>query len=263
MKKHEYIGIWLLLAVALSIVVLVAFSDDISLMGYSLKKAPIAEFLLKDEKAEADSILKADSVRLAEKKKLEEVKTDSLPQTIFIFGDSMTFNLALRLAQYARQNGHKIYSVNWDSSNTKLWATTDTLKYFLDDFKPTQVFISLGSNELYYKNPEVHGPYVKKIIETLDTIPYVWIGPPNWNGSSKFNEMLARICKPGSFFRSEGMTFKRKKDKIHPTREASALWIDSIMRWVSKSSHPFIAETPSDSIGKVNPHITFLKALNK
>lgn len=263
MKKHEYIGIWLLLAVALSIVVLVAFSDDISLMGYSLKKAPIAEFLLKDEKAEADSILKADSVRLAEKKKLKEVKTDSLPQTIFIFGDSMTFNLALRLAQYARQNGHKIYSVNWDSSNTKLWATTDTLKYFLDDFKPTQVFISLGSNELYYKNPEVHGPYVKKIIETLDTIPYVWIGPPNWNGSSEFNEMLARICKPGSFFRSEGMTLKRKKDKIHPTREASALWIDSIMRWVSRSSHPFIAETPSDSIGKVNPHITFLKALNK
>ncbi len=59
------------------------------------------------------------------------------------------------------------------------------------------------------------------------------------------------------------MEFKRKKDNIHPTRESSSLWVDSIMRWIPKSSHPFIVEMPSDSIGKVNPNIVFLKALNK
>lgn len=210
--------------------------------------------------SEADSLARIDSLMRAGK---IVQPTDSAPQSIFIFGDSMTFNLALRLAQYAKQNGHKINSVNWDSSNTKIWAESDTLAFYIDKFKPTQIFISLGSNELYFKKPESRLPYIEKILEMIDTIPYVWIGPPNWKEDSGINDLLAKTCKPGSFFRSEGMTFKRKKDNIHPTRESSALWIDSIVRWLPKSAHPFVADVPSDSIKKSNPHIVFLKALNK
>lgn len=169
----------------------------------------------------------------------------------------------MRLAQYAKQNGHTIHSVNWDSSNTKIWAEHDTLAYYIEKYHPTQIFISLGSNELYYKDPESRAPYVKKILEVIDTIPYVWIGPPNWKEDTGINDMLQRICKKRSFFRSAGMQFKRKKDNIHPTRESSAMWVDSIMRWLPESSHPFMADMPSDSIGKSNPNIVFLKALNK
>lgn len=93
-----------------------------------------------------------------------KVATDSLPQSLFIFGDSMTYNLALRLAQYAKQNGHTIHSVNWDSSNTKIWADYDTLANQIARYKPTQIFISLGSNEIFFKNPETRLPYVKKFL---------------------------------------------------------------------------------------------------
>ena len=116
---------------------------------------------------------------------------------------------------------------------------------------------------MYFKNPETRAPYVKRILEVIDTIPYVWIGPPNWKEDTGINDMLERMCARGSFFRSAGMEFKRKKDNIHPTRESSSMWIDSIMRWLPKSSHPFVADLPSDSIGKANPNIIFLKALNK
>ena len=259
MFKKTYLALWLLLSVALIVVLLVAFSDDIVIGGKTLRKAPVADLFATDslsvELAEAGT----DSIP----ELIEEIKTDSLPQSIFIFGDSMTFNLALRLAQYAKQNGHVINSVNWDSSNTKIWAEHDTLAYYIEKFRPTQIFISLGSNELYISKPETRLPYIKKILEVIDTIPYVWIGPPNWKEDGGINDLLARTCRPGSFFRSAGMEFQRKADHIHPTRSSSASWIDSIMRWLPSSAHPFIAEMPSDSLKKANPHIIFLKALNK
>lgn len=252
----------MLLALALVIVVVIAMIDDIKIGEWSVKKAPVTDFLLKEkaEKSFRDSIGK-DSVELGEKPVV--IKTDSLPQSLFIFGDSMTFNLALRLAQYAKENGHEIHSVNWDSSNTKIWAESDTLDYYINLYQPTQIFISLGSNELYFKDPYTRAPYVKTILSKIDTIPYVWIGPPNWKEDTGINDMLEEMCARGSFFRSAGMEFKRKKDNIHPTRESSALWIDSIMRWLPKSSHPFVANMPPDSIKKSNPNIVFLKALNK
>lgn len=251
-----------MVTVAFVLVVVYAFCDDFEVGGWRLKKAPIAE-LLKDKDAEAvqDSL---DAAALSSNLEVEEkVATDSLPQSIFIFGDSMTYNLALRLAQYAARNGHTIHSVNWDSSNTKIWAESDTLAHYIEEFRPTQIFISLGSNEVYIKNPQTRVPYVKKILEVIGEIPYVWIGPPNWQEDTGINAMLARECEQGSFFKSEGMEFKRKKDKIHPTRESSAEWVDSIMRWIPKSAHPFVVETPYDSIKKSQPNIVFLKALNK
>lgn len=260
MSRKPYLALWLLLAAALSIITVVAFlDDDIKIGSYTLKKAPIADALTADSTDEAGGFVPSDSIVPLK----EEAVTDSLPQVLFIFGDSMTYNLALRLAQYAKQNGHEIHSVNWDSSNTKIWADYDTLAYYLDKYHPTQVFISLGSNELYLKQPEIRKPQVKKILEVIDTIPYVWIGPPNWTEDSGINDMIASLCRPGTFFRSAGMQFKRRKDGIHPTRESSALWMDSIMRWLPKSAHPFKADVPADSIGKQNPHIVYLKALNK
>lgn len=258
MFKH-YIGLWLLLALSLIIILVVAFSDDISVGSYTVKKAPVSDMLLKMEEVSDTTV--SDTLLQGEEEVV--VTTDSVPQSLFIFGDSMTYNLALRLAQYAKQNGHTIHSVNWDSSNTKIWADYDTLANCIARYKPTQIFISLGSNELYFKDPKTRLPYIKKILEVIDTIPYVWIGPPNWQEDTGINDLLEKTCRRGSFFRSAGMEFKRKSDHIHPTRASSFVWMDSIMRWLPKSAHPFVAEVPSDSIGKANPHIVFLKALNK
>lgn len=253
----------MLLSLALTVILVVAFIDDIKIGEWTVKKAPISDYLLKEESSTILSMVESTDSINQEDSHPELVKTDSLPQSLFIFGDSMTFNLALRLAQYAKQNGHTIHSVNWDSSNTKIWAEHDTLAYYIEKYHPTQIFISLGSNELYYKDPESRAPYVKKILEVIDTIPYVWIGPPNWKEDTGINNMIQNICKKRSFFKSAGMQFKRKKDNIHPTRESSAMWVDSIMRWLPESSHPFVMDVPSDSIGKSNPNIIFLKALNK
>lgn len=257
--KSNYTGLWLLISLSLVLILVFSLVDDVSIGDWNIKKAPFKETLF----ASRDSVKNVtDSVAVSEMEE-EEVKVDSVPKSILVFGDSMTFNIALRLAQYAKQNGHVLHSVNWDSSNTKIWAECDTLKNIIDRYDVDYVFISLGSNELYFKKPEVRLPYVKKILEVIGDIPYVWIGPPNWQEDSGINDMLENTCRKGSFFRTDGMELDRKKDHIHPTRTASALWVDSIMRWLPGSSHPILMDLPSDSIGKCNPNITFLKALNK
>ena len=257
--KH-YASLWLIVASALAIFIVISFCDDIVLGDWHVKKAPFEDAIFADN----DSVSGiADNYPMENDSVAVEMQTDSVPKSILIFGDSMTFNLALRLAQYAKQNGHKIHSVNWDSSNTKIWAESDTLLHFIKSYDADFIFISLGSNELYFKKPESRLPYIKRVLEMIDTIPYIWIGPPNWQEDSGINDLLERTCRRGSFFRTDGMKLARKKDNIHPTRQASALWVDSIMRWMPRSAHPILAEYPSDSTGKANPNIVFLKALNK
>ena len=261
--KSGYIGLWLLLFVGLVIITTISFADNINIIGYELKQSPIAETLLHEETLENDTHAlteHSDTIKVGEETKIE---TDTMPQNIMMFGDSMLGGLAPRMAKYAKQNGHIVHSVIWDSSTTRLWAESDTLEYFLNKYKPTYVFISLGSNELYLKDPYKWQPYVKKILEKLGDIPYVWIGPPNWKKDSGVNDMIAETTKPGTFFRSAEMEFKRKKDKVHPTTASSALWLDSVMRWLPKSAHPILSELPSDSIVKANAGIVYLKALNK
>ncbi|MBD5356743.1 MAG: SGNH/GDSL hydrolase family protein [Bacteroides sp.] len=262
MKSH-YASLWLLITIALALIVGASLTDEFSIGAWTPKKAPISELFSRDTVLTINGKdVPIDSILMP----VEEpalVAVDSVPKTILLFGDSMTFNLALRLERYSRQNGHRLYAINWDSSNTKIWAETDTLTYYLNKFKPDYVFISLGSNEVYFKNPRVRMPYVQKILSRIGDIPYVWIGPPNWNEDTGINDMLEATCRRGAFFRSAGMEFKRKKDKIHPTREASALWIDSIMRWMPKSSHPILSDVPSDTLPKSRSRVIFIKPYGK
>ncbi|MDE7160594.1 MAG: hypothetical protein K2O24_07115 [Muribaculaceae bacterium] len=267
-NKSGYAGLWALLVVALAVVMAVSFHDDITIGKWTVKKAPFKETLTASagermEKGSAGDTPYGEAPEEGRGESIAVVQTDSAPQSLLIIGDSMTLNLALRLAEYAKHNGHEIHAVNWDSSNTKIWASCDTLDAFINRYDVTYVFISLGSNELYLKNFNSRRPYIETILSKIGDIPYVWIGPPNWKEDMGMNDLLAEMCRPGAFFRTEGMKLDRKKDHIHPTRAASALWIDSVARWMPKSAHPILMETPPDTIGKANAHVTYLKALNK
>lgn len=266
--KTNYLGLWLIITVSLGLFVWMAFTDtELKVKDWTVRKAPFADALLSMPGGEVllDS-LSEDLVDMGLAQgtgRPVEVQTDSMPKSMLLIGDSMTLNIALRLAAYAAQNGHTLHAVNWDSSNTKIWAESDTLLSFIRQYHADFIFVSLGSNELYFKNPKTRLPYVQKLLAQIDTIPYVWIGPPNWEEDSGINDMLQQTCRPRAFFRSAGMEFERKKDKIHPTRHASALWVDSIMSWMPKSSHPILADVPSDSLPKYPVNVIFLKALNK
>lgn len=190
----------------------------------------------------------ADSVAAAEagQETLAVVPTDTTRQVILLFGDSMSQPLALRLSDYAARNGHSLTCVTWNGSGTKTWAESDTLDYYIRQLRPTQIFVCLGSNELYTKDMKGCRTKVTRIMQRMGNVPFVWIGPPNWCEDNGINDLIEQIVGKRRFFRTKGMEFERQQDGRHPTYSASVVWMDSIVGWINAghSLHPIRLEKP-------------------
>lgn len=268
--KSKYLPLWLLLAIALAIITMISFMDDIEIAGVKIKKSSIAEniagsYKTTDEVKQEENLVK---VQAEKKQKVEQHKqVDTLPKKILIFGDSMTQNIAIRLAAYAKQNGHEVHTINWDSSGTKIWSKTDTLDYYILKFQPDYLFISIGGNEAGYPKPDILIPNVETILSKIGNIPFVWIGPPSLrNGyADKYSDMLGSVLPAGTFFRSDHLELARRGDKIHPTVDAAAYQVDEMVKWLKNSAHPIKMDFPADSVAHTkikDTNIVYLKPMH-
>ena len=199
--------------------------------------------------AEVEAIEKADSI---ERVKTREV--DTTAQRILFFGDSMLETLARHAADYAAGNGHEIHSIVWYSSNSKIWAETDTLQHFIRKYDPTFIMVCLCSNELFVRDLDNRERYIRKIVEKIGKIPFIWISPPNWKDDTGINERIIKAVGKERYFDSchyrERMA--RRRDHAHPTQEAANWWMDSIALWMNsmETAHPILMQ-PTDTVVKV------------
>ena len=177
------------------------------------------------------------------------VPVDTTSKTILFIGDSMLEGLGPRLAAYAKHNGHTLVNIIWYSSTTEVWGRTDKLKGYINQFKPDYVFVCLGANELFVNNIKAKRQrYLDNMLAQIGSIPYVWIGPPNWKPDTGINDMLEATCAPGCFYLSNGQQFDRSKDGAHPTRASSSAWCDRVCEWVVKqSAHPIRLDRPTEA----------------
>ena len=177
---------------------------------------------------------------------------DTAAKNILFMGDSMLEGLGPRMAAYAQENGHNLTNVMWYGSTSEVWGTSPRLEQHLKEQNPDFIIISLGGNELFVKDiKEKRQKYIDTILKAFGSIPYVWIGPPNWKPDTGINEMLEASCAPGTFYLSNGEHFVRAKDGAHPTRKSAAEWCDRICNWImTKSAHPIRMNTPSIEKGK-------------
>lgn len=245
--NRNHLSLWLLLLAAFIAVAAISFLGPVNIFGYELKDSGMAKTI----SAAKPSIELPDTIAEAEVSEASPFPAplDTLPQTILFFGDSMLDGLYPRLAAYADENGHELYAVIWYSSTSEVWGKSERLNDYIERLHPTFIFVSLGANELFVKDiSERREKYVKKIIADIDTIPYLWIGPPNWKDDTGINDLIAANTAPGCFFLSNGMSFQRKSDGAHPTNESSNLWMDSIARWMPlHGAHPIRMELPEKS----------------
>ncbi len=246
MTKHHF-SLWALLAVAFVIFTVASAVGLPDVCGHVLKSSEIYDTLFASHRqvdaAEDDSIA-ADSVAVPSTQ--FPVPVDTAAQTILFIGDSMLEGLGPRLAAYAKENGHTLYNVVWYSSTTEVWGRSDKLAQYMRRIRPTYVIISLGANELFVSDiKNRRRGYVEKIIADIDTVPYLWIGPPNWKADTGINELIDECTPEGAFFVSNGMHFDRASDGAHPTRASAALWMDSVARWMpAHCLHPIRMEKP-------------------
>ena len=239
--KHHYLSLWLLLLCAF-VIFAVSSAFDMPYLGeHQLKSSGIADALRPPKKASTTPLpfpsdtaeVNADSIGNSGSKGSAPAPCDTSTHTILLIGDSMLEGIAPRLAAYADHNGHTLYSVMWYSSTSKIWGSSDKLRNYISRLNPSFIIVCLGANELTVRDiASARRQYVEKIIEDIDTIPYLWIGPPNWRRDTGINALISSVANEGSFFLSDGMDFERTADGAHPTRTSAALWVDSVMRWM-------------------------------
>ena len=185
------------------------------------------------------------SLPLAETPKTDE-SLDTTAQRILFIGDSMAEGLVRRMADYAQENEHSLSRIIWYNSTTKLWASSDTLQYFIQKYQPTFFMVCLGGNEQFLKDLSKREEYIHKIIGTFGETPFVWIGVPAWKKDTGFNALVQKCVGENRYFDSKRLTLKRGSDRIHPTFEAASLWMDSIASWMQGSNvqHPIKMRKP-------------------
>ncbi len=255
MNRH-FTALWLLFLAAFAIFTVASAFDMPEIAGHKLTSAGFADVLFPESShddagnALSDTEIPLDIVPPDTdfvEPPLIPAPCDTAAQTILFIGDSMLEGLGPRMAAYADHNGHTLYEVMWYSSTSEVWGRSDRLAGYIGRIKPDYIFICLGANELFVKDiAEKRTKYVDRILADIDTIPYLWIGPPNWRDDTGINDLIASQTERGCFFLSDGMHFERSKDGAHPTHESAAAWLDSVVRWMPRhAKHPILMETPS------------------
>ena len=199
--------------------------------------------------------------RVAKKNQAEDWRApmDTTAKNILFIGDSMLEGLAPRLAKYCDKNGHTLVEVIWYSSSTLYWGQSDRLAELIKKYKPNYIFVCLGANELYVPNiKHARRPYLKKMLAEIGDIPYVWIGPPNWDEDTGINDLLAQELDKGCFYLSANDQFDRSRDGAHPTRASAHKWMDRVVKWLATSgAHPFKLDDPGEGIGRASHIVVY------
>ena len=242
-----------------AVIILYSFTNyQIKIKNYEIKKTDIKKFIIGDT-TPVDA-------RIIVRYEVEQPKMDSSKQRILLIGDSMLEQLRWRVRDYAEHNGHDMKTVMWYSSQSMWFGQYDTLKYYIKQYKPTYIILVLGANELFVSNiKQKRADYVKRIIKQMDTIPFIWVGPPNWKDDTGINQLILRYAGRKNYYPSYKITqtpsFARYNDGAHPRPQAASRWMDSVAVWIMDNSRfPIILKKP-DKKYKSSTHTTILQPI--
>lgn len=235
--------IWLILVIAVVAAVAYSLSDveEVKINGMPLRKLNLSSITDLNEPGRVS----ADSAQQGVANKV-----DTTRQRVLFFGDSMTSGLFYRLDDYCQANGHKLYSFTWYSATTQSFAESNILDTYIRRYNPSFVIICLGSNELFVRDLDARKGYIAKILTKIGNRPYVWVSPPNWKKDTGMDSIICKSVGGKRFFNSSALTLQRSDDHIHPTLQASAIWMDRIAEWLNakdKTAHPIIMRRPGHS----------------
>ncbi len=95
-------------------------------------------------------------------------------------------------------------------------------------------------NELLERNPQARlASSIASLKQSIDNIPFVWIGPLEWPGKGKGETLVSWLsgnveaAPNGHFFNASDLEIPRQsKTNPHPTREGSSLMVDKIVEWL-------------------------------
>ncbi len=262
--NKPYRGLWALLLTALVFFTVLSLkTDGIKLGGFEIKTSSFAQSMKSiftgGDSTAIDSLDANGRLPNGRHPKGWRAPVDTTAQTILFIGDSMLEGLAPRLAKYCDKNGHTLAEVIWYSSSSKVWGESGRLAELIAKYKPNYIFICLGANELYVPDiKRARRHFVKKILAEIGDIPYVWIGPPNWDEDTGINDLIEQEVDDGCFYLSAHDHFERSRDGAHPTRASAHQWMDRVVKWMADNcAHPIRLKNPGEGVGKASHIIVY------
>ena len=152
-------------------------------------------------------------------------------KTVVLIGDSMAEGLGWFLRGKIEAAGGRYIIEPWQSSTICGWES-GRLKEVIERDKPDILFISLGSNELFIKNPEqTRAPLIRQLTKDIGDLPAYWIGPPSWKPDNGLVRVIQENFQPEHFYDSNDLKVPRRGDGAHPTREGFETWANLVWDW--------------------------------
>lgn len=155
---------------------------------------------------------------------------------VLLFGDSMAVGLNQHMPQLADEAGVAYTGSGIVGTRIDQWARDTWLDQALQDFKPTLILVSLGTNDEATAPGAVERerPAFETLLGKLTATgaDVVWIGPPELPFPRQGVSDMIRSAVP-YYFRSEQLDIPRGPDNLHPNAAGYAGWAGAIWRWLS------------------------------
>jgi hypothetical protein len=174
----------------------------------------------------------------------------SKKKILLLTGDSMISCLSWGFQKYAPSLGYEMEVVPFICSTTEYWAKNRFLSRLIKKYHPFFIIMCLGSNE-FFLSPGVinkRAEFITSILGENDSIPLVWIGPPNLDETKALDTVIRAKIGNGRYFCTSDLVLDRQQDNRHPSVNASAAWSDSVGRWIQYTSDYRIAMVPPGSL---------------
>ena len=221
--------------------------QDITVWGITLKKTNELSVQQSDNTPKRLPVSKKSSVKIVATKTI-----DTTAKRFLLVGDSEVEGLRNPFYDYCKKNGHTLAAaLCWYSSTDATYASNDTLKNIIHQYKPNHIVFVIGLNQIYQSNFESSKKSITKILETFKGIDFSWIGPANWVEDKGINALYQNEIDTGNFFLSKNLILERAKDGRHPSVKANYIWMDSIANWMQNISVNRIKMNKPDSMEKV------------
>ncbi len=156
-------------------------------------------------------------------------------RTVLLIGDSMAAGLAPFLKKRVEAEGGRFLAEPEQSSTIIWWQGSGRLRKLLAEHQPDIVFIALGSNELFMRQPELRSPVIKRMVEEMDGRPAYWIGPLSWKPGAGLLRVIEENFQSGHFYNSDDLKAPRGTDGKHPTPQGYEQWTEFVWNWYSRA----------------------------
>lgn len=148
----------------------------------------------------------------------------SAPERALLLGDSLAVGLTAPLGARAKQAGFEFQALAKEGTTIKQWAASPAVGKEIASFKPTVVFVSLGTNDDVQGNVVTADTSLQKLLVTLGQVDLVWIGSLKPGPVS----LMVQQRLGDAYFHSERLALPKTPDGLHTTPAGYSQWAAAI-----------------------------------